>query len=312
MIASNQQICQYRVNNNDKENLNLNAETKAGWILFATTALAGLGWIFSKETIQGLPPFGFIGLRFLIASVCLLPLCFKRFRQLTVSHIAQAVGGGVILSLALLSWVYAISISETLGEGAFIVSLSMIIVPIIAWILYQDRPKRAFWISMPIAVAGLAMLSLTNGWNSSMGQVWFLANACLLALHFNVNSQLARKVPVLLLTCIQLFVTGVVALIMSLIFETFPSSVDASIWGWFAMSALLATSLRYVMQTLGQKGCNPANAALIMLFEPIWTVVLSIVWYGEQLSGNKLIGCGLILTALVFYRTDGRFLKRRI
>jgi drug/metabolite transporter (DMT)-like permease len=164
---------------------------------------------------------------------------------------------------------------------------------------------------MPIAVAGLAMLSLTNGWNSSAGQLWFLANACLLALHFNVNSKLARKVPVLLLTCIQLFVTGVIALIASALFETFPTSVDASIWGWFALSALLATSLRYVMQTLGQKGCNPANAALIMLFEPIWTVVLSIVWYGEQLSGNKLIGCGLILTALIFYRTDGRLLKRR-
>jgi len=276
-----------------------------------TTALAGLGWIFSKETIQGLPPFGFVGLRFLVASICLLPLCYKRFRDLTTQLLLQAIGGGSILALALLTWVYAISISETLGEGAFIVSLSMIIVPIIAWVLYQERPKRAFWVSMPIAVAGLAMLSLTDGWKSSAGQLWFLANACLLALHFNVNSKLAQKVPVLMLTCIQLFVTGVIALVASVIFETIPESVEASIWGWFALSALLATSLRYVMQTLGQKGCNPANAALIMLLEPIWTVILSILWYGEQLSRNKLIGCSLILLALIFYRTDGRLFKGR-
>jgi len=289
----------------------VNAERKAAWILVATTGLAGLGWIFSKETIQGLPPFGFVGLRFLVASVCLLPLCFKHLKGLTLSLLLQAVGAGSILAAALLTWVHAISISETLGEGAFIVSLSMIIVPIVAWLLFKERPKRAFWFAMPIAVSGLAMLSLRDGWNSSIGQLWFLINACLLALHFNVNSKLAHKMPILLLTCVQLFATGIIALIASLMFETFPESVESSIWGWFAASALLATSLRYVMQTLGQKGSNPANAALIMLLEPIWTVILSITWYGEQLSTNKLIGCGLILLALVFYRTDGRIFKMR-
>ncbi|CAK4068102.1 DMT family transporter [Vibrio sp. 16] len=289
----------------------MNAERKAAWILIATTMLAGLGWIFSKETIQGLPPFGFIGLRFLVASVCLLPLCFRAFRRLSRVQLAQAIGGGGILALALLAWVHAISISETLGEGAFIVSLSMIIVPIVAWALFKERPKRAFWFAMPIAIAGLAFLSLQGGWNSSPGQIWFLANACLLALHFNINSKLAQKLPILLLTCIQLFVTGLIALVMSLLLEEPPVSVDSSIWGWFAASAVLATSLRYVMQTLGQKGCNPGNAALIMLLEPIWTVILSILWYGEQLSTNKLIGCSLILFALLFYRTDGRLFRVR-
>ena len=95
----------------------------------------------------------------------------------------------------------------------------------------------------------------------------------------------------------------------SALFEAVPVSVDASIWGWFAASAVLATSLRYVMQTLGQKHSNPGNAALIMLLEPIWTVILSILWYGEQLSANKLLGCSLILLALIFYRTDGRLLR---
>ncbi|MCG9678813.1 DMT family transporter [Vibrio sp. Isolate23] len=287
----------------------MNSESKAAWILVVTTALAGLGWIFSKETIQGLPPFGFVGLRFLVASVCLLPFCFKSFKQLNLRLLAQAMGGGCILALALLAWVHAIAVSETLGEGAFIVSLSMIIVPIVAWALYKERPKRAFWIAMPIAVSGLAFLSLKGEWNSSAGQLWFLANACLLALHFNVNSRLAQSMPVLMLTCLQLLTTGVIALVASAIFETVPVSVNSSIWAWFAASAILATSLRYVMQTLGQKHSNPGNAALIMLLEPIWTVILSILWYGEQLSSNKLLGCSLILLALLFYRTDGRLFR---
>lgn len=289
----------------------MNTERNAAWILVATTALAGLGWIFSKEAIQGLPPFGFIGLRFIVASVCLYPLCYKQIYSLTNQQRLKLMLAGVVMGSALLVWVHAISVSETLGEGAFIVSLSMIIVPIIAWALYKERPKRAFWVATPIAVAGLAFLSLTGGWNSSPGQVWFLCSACTLALHFNINSKLAKSLPVMAVTCIQLFVAGLLASTASMLSEDFPSAIEPSIWGWFAASAVLATSLRYVMQTMGQKGCGPANAALIMLLEPIWTVVLSVIWYGEQLSMNKYIGCSLILLSLLYYRTDGRLLKLR-
>ncbi len=71
----------------------------------------------------------------------------------------------------------------------------------------------------------------------------------MLALHFNVNSKYSQKLPVLLLTCIQLFITGLIGLLISSLVEMVPEEVSTSIWIWFALSTLLATSLRYVMQT---------------------------------------------------------------
>lgn len=41
-------------------------------ILIITTFLAAAGWVFSKEAIQGLPPFGFIGIRFIMPFTFLL------------------------------------------------------------------------------------------------------------------------------------------------------------------------------------------------------------------------------------------------
>lgn len=186
-------------------------------------------------------------------------------------------------------------------------SLSMLFVPIVAWVMFRQKPQRIFWLSLPIAVIGLACLSLADGWKQSASQLWFLIAALMLALHFNVNSKYSQKLPVLLLTCIQLFWAGCLGLIVSYFMETFPSEVDTSIWWWFALSTLLATSLRYVMQTMGQKFVQAGNAALIMILEPVWTVVLSILWYGEVLTTNKFIGCLLILLSLVIYRTGGRF-----
>ncbi|MFV8412429.1 DMT family transporter [Vibrio owensii] len=290
----------------------LNSERKAAFVLVATTMIAALGWIFSKETIQGLPPFGFIGLRFTIASLCLLPLCIKPFRAANKKDIFAAAGVGVLLGGALMCWIYAISISDTLGEGAFIMSLSMLFVPIVAWIMFRQRPQRIFWVSLPIAILGLGCLSLAGGWQQSSSQLWFLGAALMLALHFNVNSKYSQKLPVLLLTCIQLFVTGLIGLLISSLVETVPTEVSTSIWIWFALSTLLATSLRYVMQTMGQKFVQAGNAALIMILEPVWTVILSVIWYGEVLTSNKLVGCALILFSLVIYRTGGklRFPKR--
>ncbi len=210
------------------------------------------------------------------------------------------------MAMALMCWIYAISISNTLGEGAFILSLSMLFVPIIAWVLFKQTPSRAFWMSLPISIAGLAFLSLADGWQLSSSQLWFLASALMLAIHFNLNAKFARRMPILLLTCLQLFVTGCVGLSLSLLFETPPETVGHSIWGWFALSTLLATSLRYVMQTTGQKYVIAANAALIMLLEPIGTVILSIIWYDEQMTITKIIGCSLIFFSLVIYRAGKR------
>ncbi|EGU35432.1 DMT family transporter [Vibrio scophthalmi] len=293
----------------------MNAERKAVLILISATVLSAFGWIFSKETIQGLPPFGFVGLRFTVASLCLLPFCYKALRRASWHDMRSAAMVGCLLAMALMSWIHAISISETLGEGAFILSLSMLMVPFVAWILFKQKPKRIFWFSLPIAFIGLAFLSLKDGWQGSTSQFWFLLNAIMLAIYFNINSKYSQTLPIMLLTCIQLFVTGMIGLAASALFETVPVSVEPSIWGWFAASTILATAMRYVMQTMAQKQINPGNAALIMILEPVWTVFLSVIWYGEELSRNKLIGCGLILFSLILYRTDGKlipqFMKRK-
>ena len=295
----------------------MNLERRADLILVATTILAAAGWIFSKEAIQGLPPFGFIGLRFILASLCLLLFCSSDIKKVQKDLIPKALGVGCILGSAILLWIHAIAVSDTLGEGAFIMSLSMLFVPLIAWPLFKAKPPRTFWLALPIAVAGLLMLSLGDGsgWQMSSSQLWFMASAVMLAVHFNFNGQYARQIPTLLLTCLQLFSIGCMGIIASLLFETWPESVSLTTWGWFTLSMLVATSLRYVMQTMGQKHSTAANAAIIMILEPVWTVILSVVWYAEEMPLNKLAGCLMILLALFTYRGLGHvlgFLSKRI
>ncbi|WP_019615337.1 DMT family transporter [Psychromonas ossibalaenae] len=287
------------------------ANRKADLLLVLTTVLAAAGWIFSKESIQGLPPFGFIGLRFFLASLCLLPFCYGALSKAKTTDIGKAMGVGILLGCALLLWVYAVSVSDTLAEGAFIMSLSMLLAPLIAWPLFKMRPAAVFWLSIPFALAGLFLLARQGQWQQSSSQLWFGAAAVVLAVHFNFNGKYAQRIPTLLLACLQLFVTGLMGLLASLFFESVPAAVDSPVWIWFIMSVLFATSLRYVMQTAGQKHSSPAMAAIVMILEPLWIMLLSILWYDEAMPVSKVFGCILIVFSLLLYRIGGNLSARR-
>lgn len=285
---------------------------RAEFYIIITTLLAAAGWVFSKESIQELPQFGFIGIRFIFASLCLLPFCFNSLKKAQWQDCVRSMCVGVLLSSAIFSWIYAISLSNTLGEGAFIMSLSMLFVPLLAWPFFGVKPPRAFWYSLPITFAGLFLISWNDGWNIAESQLWFIVAAIGLATHFNFNSKYSVSLPPILLTTLQLFTVGCLGVVLSCIFETWPQEVSIITWKWVVLSILLATSLRYLIQTIGQKSVNPTNAAILMLLEPIWTMMLSVWVYDESMPLTKFVGCGLLLFSLIFFRfsqTGFRFRK---
>lgn len=236
------------------------------------------------------------------ASLCLLPFCFSALKKADGQDCFRSMGVGVLLAGSIFCWIYAISISDTLGEGAFIMSLSMLFVPLLAWPLFGSKPPRAFWYSLPIAFIGLFLLSWSDGWNIATSQLWFIAAAVGLATHFNFNSKYSASLPTILLTTLQLFTVGCLGVVLSFFLETWPEGVSLITWKWVLLSVLLATSLRYLMQTVGQKLVNPTNAAILMLLEPIWTMMLSVWVYDESMPLNKILGCALLLLSLFFYR----------
>lgn len=273
--------------------------------ILTATVLAAAGWLFSKEAIVGLPPAGFVGWRFVLAALIMLPFCYQQLRATSLPLLAKGAAIGLVMTLNLIFWIQGISHSEGIGEGAFIMSLAMLMVPPLAWLVFKERPSRTFWVALPIAVIGLFLLTLGNGLTLSTGQLFFLAASLSLAMYFNLNGRFARRIDPVALTCIQLMVVGVCHLLYSAGFEQWPDAIPAVTWGWFAASVLLATSLRFGFQTVGQKFSDVGNAALIMMLEPVWTVLISVFWYHEPMPLQKVFGCVLILVALFSYRSAG-------
>ena len=77
--------------------------------------------------------------------------------------------------------------------------------------------------------------------------------------------------------------------------------------GWAVLAILLITNARFLLQTTAQKRCAIGNAAMIMVLEPVWTVILSVGLLGETFTWQKMVGGGLILIAILIYRLPTLF-----
>lgn len=275
---------------------------RADLLLLTVTLLAAVGWIFSKEALNGLPPLLFIGTRFLLAGLILVLFALPALRRLGWRDLAAGAGVGVLFSAALGFWATGLYYSDHLGESAFINSLGILLVPVVARLLFGDRPPRTTWIALPIALFGFALLSLNAGLRLEPSQ-WLIATSALLfSLLINANTRAVRYLPALPLSAIQLTMVGILLSLVSALVEPWPERVSGDILGWLVASILLSSTLRFFLQIHAQGLTTPSHAAVILMLEAVWTALLAALWYGETMTLLQLAGCSLIFAALLINR----------
>ena len=269
--------------------------------LLIATLLAAVGWIASRLVVLAMPGEVFLAARFLLASLILLPFCYQNVRCLTAKQVICASAVGLVLALSIQVWVYAVSITNSLSEGAFIMSLAMIIAPFTSWLFFQTRPNKAFWLALPVAIIGMILLTLSNGWHIEKSQCYFLLSAALLSVHFVFNKKVITAVKPLTSIFLQLFTVGISSAIFVALTRQAAYELSTSVIFWFVVSTLVATAIRYLLQAVGQFSVKIESASLIMILEPIWTLILSMTMLGETLETQKLIGASIIFLSLFVY-----------
>lgn len=293
---------------------------KSDLFLVIVTLLAAISWIFSKEAVLLMPPLLFMAVRFLMAGGLLAILASRSLRRLSADQIRRSVGVGLVFGIAMSCWIMGLFHGTHVGEGAFLTSLGVVIVPVIARIVFKEDQPTSTWIAIPISVAGLALLSLKNGFRPEIGQLFFVMAACIFALYFTLNTRAANqrtvinrrgesiekhRVPALPLTSIALLTVGTLTLIESLVLETWQPLLNdfppILVW-WVFASAVIGTAGRFLLQTYAQSLSANSHGVVILVLEPVWVALFAAGWFSETMSPSQLAGCGLIFAALLVNR----------
>ena len=148
---------------------------KADLLLVAVTLLAGVSWIFSKEAVLLMPPLLFMALRFLLAGLVLALMGWRQLLRLSADQYQRSARVGLVFGLAMSFWIMGLHFGTHVGEGAFLTSLGVVLVPVMARLVFKEKPPASTWVALPVAAAGLALLSLRGGLHAEPGQLFFLS-----------------------------------------------------------------------------------------------------------------------------------------
>lgn len=289
---------------------------KSNLLLFVTAIIWGLSFVAQRVGMEDIGPFAFNGIRFALGSISLLPLIYYQRRKKQPSpkkasrkEVLQAgLLTGMVLfagaSLQQIGMVYT-----TAGNGGFITSLYVIIVPVLG-LFWRHKISKLTWIGGLLAVLGLYFLSVSEGFTLALGDALVLASAFFWAGHVLLISHFSKKVDVLVLATLQFAVVAVLSLLASGFFETTDlGSVQAAAIP-ILYGGLMSVGVAYTLQIIAQQKARPSHAAIILSLESLFAAIGGILILNEALSFRIAFGGILMLAGVIVSQLKMK--KRRV
>lgn len=277
-------------------------KTSGTLLLLLTALIWGTAFVAQRTGMDHLGPIAFQSIRALLGFLSLLPLMLLRKRagkSGPMPTVKASLSCGAVLAVA--STVQQIGLQYTTASKAgFISSLYVVLVPLIGLLLGR-KPEKGVWIGVPLSVLGMYMIASVSGEGFSLGRGdWLmLASALLFACHIVVVGHFAPQADGVALSCAQFFVAGLMTLPIAFLTEHIPL---AGIWEakWALLYAgVLSCGVAYTLQIVGQKDTPPAIASLTMSLESVFSAIAGAIILHETLQPREMLGCALMLAAVM-------------
>ena len=278
---------------------------KKGNIQSFYALLAAMIWglAFSAQSVcaEFLGPFSITGLRSLVAAVIMLAVCLlrkKKGRGTRRDIIMGSVVCGTALFAATNAQQLALNLGCSAGKAGFITALYIVMVPI-GQIFFGKKITARHWLAVAIAVVGMYFLCITGGFSISASDLYLLLCAFLFTIQILAVDRFSAKVDALTLSCGEFVVVAALSLLVALPTESITAAgIVSCIWPLLYI-AVFSSCLGYTLQTLAQEGGNAAVVSLLMSLESFFAAVFGALLLGERMSANELIGCALMVAAIV-------------
>jgi drug/metabolite transporter (DMT)-like permease len=224
----------------------------------------------------------------------------RRYGPLPGRALRLAAIAGIFFAGDLMFWHHAI---ESVGAGLATVlgNLQVLIVGVVAWLAFGERPSRATLVAVPVVLFGVVLISGVigsgaYGANPALGVVLGVATAlCYSAylLLIRMGGRDARRPagPVAMATIGTAVVSGAAGLVIGDLDVTPPLASLA----WLAVLGVTSQSVGYLCISLALPRLPAVVTSIILLVQPVLTVGLSVVLLGERPSVAQLAGVALVI-----------------
>lgn len=274
----------------------LHTKTLAVLALVVVTAIWGSTFVIIKDAITTVDPSDFLFIRFLMASLVLVALCWKRLLRAGKHAALIGLGIGAVYGLAQLLQTWGLA-STSASVSGFLTGAYVVLTPFVAWIVVRSRITGRTVLASVIALIGIGVLSLT-GLAMGGGEALTLFSAVVYALHIVLVGRFAQHLDTLAFTTFQM--VGITVMVGALALPGgVPMPTNASAWGAILYTALLASIGVLFLQSWAQRYVTAAVTAVVMALEPVFATLFAIGFGGETLTLRLVLGGALILGAIL-------------
>ncbi len=264
--------------------------------LLAMTACWGSTFFLIKDLLDRVPVLDFLAVRFAVAAAVLWLLFPRALRRLDRTATGRAAALGLLYGLAQILQTAGLAHTPASVSG-FITGMYVVCTPLFAAVLLRSRIGAATWGAVALAVAGLAVLSLT-GLSVGYGEAVTFVAALLYALHIVGLGAWSEAGLAMGMTIVQLLVITVVCAAV-----TVPDGLvlPASTGDWLSVlyMAVFAAALALAGQTWAQAHLPPTRTAIIMTMEPVFAAAFAVTLGGEHATARMLVGGLMVLGAML-------------
>lgn len=280
----------------------MNQKTIAAQLgMVLVTILWGASYVTGKLSLEdGLTPNVYTSFRFCGAALVLALVFCKRLRKTNRQtlksgfYIGLAVGAGYVIQTIGLTM-------TTAAKAGFLTGLYVVLVPLFDCLLKRILPKSNEVIGIIAATVGLAVLSLNADFSIGLGDILVFISAVFFAVSIIMISRVSGEQDPIVLSIVQIAVTGAMGLTLALFTEPVPPAeiFDSSMILLILYAIFFSSALNTTVQNIAQSMISPTAAALILVLEPVFSGIFAFLLLHEPLGAKELLGSAMIIAGML-------------
>ena len=283
-------------------------------LIVLATIIWGSSFVVMKSSVDVLPTFWLLAIRFTFSALVLAVVFIKRWKVLDRQYLIGGTVMGFCLFVAYAFQTFGLE-QTTSGKNAFFTAVYCVIVPFLYWVIAKRRPDKFNILAAFLCIAGIALVSVTgsNATAFNMGDVLTLIGGFFFAAHIVAVAKYSEGRDIFILTTLQFASFALFSWIGVLITRPAltPGVFDQSLIFSLAYLVIFASCGALLFQNIGQKYTAPSTAAVLLSLEAPFGVFFSILFANERPTPLMFVGFALIFLAVVCSETKFSFLRKK-
>lgn len=303
---------------------------QANLLLLMAGAIWGMGFVAQSTAMESIGPFLFIALRFVVASLVILPFVVRESRAAAslADLNANAPGLSATARLSKLDWIKFSLIGSSLFAGmaaqqvglltttvtnsGFLTGLYVVFTPLVGILLFRHLPHPVTWAGALLSFSGIFYLSGGNLARLQDGDLLTILSAVFWAVQVVLIARfVGQSGRPLALSMVQFMVTAMAALLVAIVTEPIQWVSIKSAAPEILYAGIVASGVAFTLQVIGQRYTSAPQAAIFLSTEAPFAAWFAYLWLGEEISFSGFIGCGLIFSAILLVELVPYWLARR-